>query len=94
MGSEHVVVLKAHVRVLALSKWFPQRKLNMSIYDVYFDKSEIVCDVRVKTTFVLTPTFQLIIGNSMIFEEYFAYMWLEDMDTLHTSNANQMGQYW
>ena len=60
----------------------------MNIIDVYFGKSEIFCGVHLKTASKLPlVVFNLTFGHSLIVKEFFACMWLEIWDGLHTPNA-------
>ena len=60
----------------------------MIIIDVYFGKSKIYCDVRLKVAFVLTYwPLKLTLGHSILFRDFDAHMWLETWDILHTRNA-------
>ena len=60
----------------------------MNIIGVYYGKSEIFCRVHLQMAFELTPIFfDVTFGNTLIFREFFACMWLEIRDNLHTPSA-------
>ena len=68
-----------------------QCKLCMNIKDIYFGKSDFFLDVHAKMVFVLTSTIQFnVLTQYVVFKGFFAYMWLEIWDTLHTPKARRL----